>query len=74
MWKRWDQKLQKEKNTHYTMKRERERTFEKWYPSGTDIFRLRLPSLEKPPAITMVSVSEDRLPSRLRVLTFGTGG
>lgn len=50
-------------------------TFDKWYPSGTDIFRHSLPSLDEPPSITMVSVSaEDLLLSRLNDFDFGAGG
>lgn len=60
----------KEKKREYN----RVRTFEKWYPSGTDILILRLPSLDEPPGTTTVSVSEDRLRSRFIDLDFGTGG
>ena len=50
-------------------------TFEKWYPSGTDILSIRLPSLDEPPFMTMVSLSApDRLLRRFKDLDFGAGG
>lgn len=50
-------------------------TFEKWYPSGTDILIDRLPSLDEPPSIVMVCVStDDRLLRRFKDFDFAVGG
>lgn len=57
------------------MLRESERTLEKWYPCGTDIFRHSLPSVVEPASTGMVTVSaEDRLLRRRNDFDFGAGG
>lgn len=62
-------------NTCIQREKEGERTFEKWYPSGTDTVRFKLPSLDVVPSTTIVCVSaEDRLLRRLGDLDFGAGG
>lgn len=43
--------------------KERKRTFEKWYPSGTEMLKVNVPSLDEPPLTTIVceSAPERRL-------------
>lgn len=63
-------------NRQCLTEREREReTFEKWYPSGTDILRYKLPSLDELPSTLTISASaNDRRLSRFNDLDFGVGG
>ena len=56
--------------------REGEReTFEKWYPSGTEILIYRFPSLDEVPSTVTICVSaDDRLLRRFKDRDFGVGG